>query len=141
MHQQSIPHYALTLSHRVFMVVLPEGQFVTARGHPKLVLIQPIIKGTKLTLSAPNMPAITIDIEKMSKSATAITTIWQQPVTSIDCGEDVAMWLSRFIIGEDIGLRLVFYPDSKPTRPVLSEYSQFKELTAIDTVQESMKFV
>lgn len=120
---------------RVFMVVSPEGQFVTARAHPKLVLVQPRFEGTVMHLSAPGMATeVSIDVARLQQSdITGTNFVWQQEVDSIDCGDDVAKWLSQYICGEDDGLRLSFYPHSHATRPVRARHQAFKALTAVDS--------
>lgn len=119
---------------RVFMVVSPEGQFVTARAQPKLVLLQPRFEGQRMILSAPGQPEITIDVEALRRDGPLGTTsVWQQEVQSIDCGDEVAKWLSQYVCGEDVGLRLSFYPQSHATRPVRPKNVPFKTLTAVDS--------
>lgn len=117
------------------MVVTPvENQFVTARAHPKLVLITPSINGNKITLTAPDAPKIELDFNKLREKQTNISFVWQQKVNTIDCGEEIAKWLSLFILGEDTGLRLQFYPDSYPTRPNREYNNKFK-ITNSDVVR------
>lgn len=116
------------------MIVSPEGQFITARSHPKLVLIQPRFEGTNMILSAPKMEDITINVASISKLPVSKSYVWQQEVSSIDCGDEIAIWLSRYICNEDMGVRLSYYPDSKPSRPVRGRNLNFKQLTDADSV-------
>lgn len=116
------------------MVVSPEGQFVTARSHPKLLQIQPRIVDDKMTLSAPGMLDIELDFQRIYATTPIIASVWQQPVKAIDCGEEVARWLSRFVHGEDTGFRLAFYPEKKPTRDCVGRKPKAKNLTNYDAV-------
>lgn len=116
------------------MIVTPEGQFVTARAQPKLVLVQPNVIDDKLILSAPNKPDIEIDFRELGQKAESKTHVWQQEVTTIDAGDEVAEWLSTFVLGERDGLRLVYYPQTVPTRPVRKHNLVFKKLTQADVV-------
>lgn len=103
---------------RVFMIITLEGQFVTARAHPKIVLIQPIIDGSRLTLSATDRSDIVIDIDELKKQSIGKAFVWQQQVDAIDAGDQVAEWISEYILGTKEGLRLVFYPQPNPTRAI-----------------------
>lgn len=116
------------------MVVTLEGQFVTARALPRLVLIQPKIEGDTMTLSAPGMLDFTLSFAHLHTISPITASVWQQPVKAIDCGEEVAKWFSRFIHSEDMGLRLVFYPNDKPTRPVRPKNVKYETLQPIDSV-------
>lgn len=118
----------------VFMVVTLEGQFVTARALPRLVLVQPRIEGDTMTLSAPGMLDFTLSFAHLHTVRPITASVWQQAVQTIDCGEEVAKWFSRFIHSEDMGLRLMFYPNSKPTRAVRPKNAKYETLTAIDSV-------
>lgn len=116
------------------MVVSPEGQFVTARSHPKMLQIQPHIDGDNMILSAPGMLDIELDFPRIFATQPIVASVWQQPVKAIDCGEEVARWLSRFVHGEDTGFRLVFYPENKPTRDCVGRKPNAKDLTNYDAV-------
>lgn len=114
------------------MVITPEGQFVTARAQPRLVLIQPHIAGDTLTLHAPGMLDIQLSFGHLHTKTPITASVWQQPIRGVDCGEEVARWLSRFICSEDVGLRLVFYPQDVPTRPVRPRNLRYDQLTQSD---------
>lgn len=116
------------------MVITPEGQFVTARAHPRLVLVQPKIENDSMTLSAPGMMDFVLNIPHLYTIPPITSSVWQQPIQAIDCGEEVAKWLSRFICSEDIGLRLVFYPHTVPTREVRAKNVRYDTLKSIDSV-------
>lgn len=106
------------LRDRVFMASTPEGQFITARSQPKLVQIQPRIEGNKMILSAPGMMDHEIDFNHLYKTKPIPVTVWQQYINAVDCGEETARWMSRFICSDDIGIRLMFYPGTTPMREV-----------------------
>lgn len=116
------------------MVVTPENQFVTARAHPKLVLIQPRINGDKITLTAPEAPTIELNFNKLRKEQTNKSYVWQQEVNTVDCGDEIAQWLSQYVLGQQAGLRLQFYPDSYPTRQNREKNNKFK-ITDRDVVR------
>lgn len=114
------------------MIITLEGQFVTARAHPKLVLIQPKVEGSRMTLSAPDRADIVVDIAEIKNESSEKAVIWQQEVDATDAGDQVAEWLSEFVLGIKEGLRLVFYPNAEPTRDIRSKNKSFKKLLNSD---------
>lgn len=106
------------LRDRTFMIITPERQFITARAHPKVVQIQPRFEGGKMILSAPSMPDITVDYQAIKKNNAMQAVVWGEAVDTLDCGDELEKWLSKFILGKDMGLRLVFYFNTAPTRGV-----------------------
>uniref|UniRef100_A0A182Q8Y7 MOSC domain-containing protein n=1 Tax=Anopheles farauti TaxID=69004 RepID=A0A182Q8Y7_9DIPT len=125
------------LRDRIFMVVKSaDGAFITGRSHPTLVLVQPTFDAAyeRMTLSAPGMMDITVPVSSLlSTTSPGDFSVWDQPVAAIDCGEEVARWLSRFLLSEDFGLRLVYYPLDQPTRPVREKNRIHAMLTARDS--------
>jgi uncharacterized protein YcbX len=100
------------------MVVNSSGEFVTGRKYPTLVQVMPTIDGDVMTLSAPGKDDVELSFDEMSKTKPSTAVVWNESVEIIDCGDEVAEWLSNFILGEDKGLRLVYYPASLPSRDV-----------------------
>ncbi|KAH0955314.1 hypothetical protein HN011_003520 [Eciton burchellii] len=117
---------------RTLMVIDLDGHFVTARQLPKMVQVSPSICGSALVLSAPGMISISVDLAQLG-GKTFRTAVWGQPVLACDCGEEVARWLSRFLLQEDTGLRLVYYPLDRPTRDVRTKIKAFPLAEQIDT--------
>lgn len=118
---------------RVFMVVRSNGTFVTAVAYPALFEVLPTVKGCIMTLSAPNMEDINIDIKKLYLNPTTKAIVWTQTVDVIDVGDEVAKWFSRFILKEDSGLRLVYYSQTYPTRSVRDKNAVFETAIPEDT--------
>ncbi|XP_055684865.1 mitochondrial amidoxime-reducing component 1-like [Lutzomyia longipalpis] len=116
------------LRDRVFMLVTVEGQFITARSHPKCVQIQPRIIFSKMYLIAPDQPEMFVDTELLKKKARVIASVWGEEVSTIDCGDAVAKWLSKYLLDRDTGVRLVYYPDTFPTRNAWSIRKNNKDL-------------
>ncbi|XP_055616613.1 mitochondrial amidoxime reducing component 2 isoform X2 [Toxorhynchites rutilus septentrionalis] len=108
------------LRDRVFMVIKTDGNFITGRAYPTMVMIKPKFdeQYETMTLAAPGMMDISIDVKRLLAVEPAKASVWGQTVTAVDCGEEVARWLSRFLLSEDFGLRMVFYPLDYPTRVV-----------------------
>lgn len=92
----------------------------------------PKVSGTILTLSAPGMISLSIDLSRIQGKGFRVA-VWGQPVFTRDCGEEAARWLSRFLLQEDTGFRLVYYPLDYPTREIRKSNRQWL-LTPDDTV-------
>lgn len=119
---------------RIFMVVRTDsGEFITARAYPALVQIMPVVKGNIMTLSAPGMINIDIDLKHLQKIPPNKASVWSQEVEVIDAGEEVAQWFSRYILKDDFGLRLVFYHKCTPTREVRPKNAIFETAIPEDT--------
>ena len=78
------------------------------------------------------MMSVSVDLSQLSGRFRA--AVWGQAVSACDCGEEVARWLSRFLLQEDSGLRLVYYPLDKPTRDIRSKNQVFPLIESKDTV-------
>lgn len=122
------------LRDRVFMVIATEnGEFVTGRKYPKLVQIIPKVEGNTMTLSAPGMMDIDFDVKRLYSQTPFKAGVWGENVDATDCGEEIAKWISRFILSEDTGLRLVFYPKSYPTRDIREKNKIWPAMNRSDT--------
>ncbi|XP_032673488.1 mitochondrial amidoxime reducing component 2 [Odontomachus brunneus] len=120
------------LRDRTLMVIDLDGRFITARQMPKMVQVSPNISGSVLTLRAPGMMSISVDLAQLrGKSFRA--AVWGQAVPACDCGEEPARWLSRFLLQEDVGLRLVYYTLDQTSRDVRAINKGFPLAEAIDT--------
>lgn len=117
------------------MVVSPENQFVTVRAHPKLVLIKPKIIGRKLILTAPDVSNVEIDFDELIHGEPSKNSIWNVAVSTIECGEEAAIWLSRYILGKECGLRLVYCSDYSSNKP-LHKWNNMHKITAKDAVSQ-----
>ncbi len=87
---------------REWMIVKPDGVFITQRQNPKLALIRPTLIDNGVRLSAPEKEEITIPIITDGKKISV--TVWESTCDAIDQGDDVAEWLSAFI---DMPCRMV----------------------------------
>ncbi|XP_001605008.2 mitochondrial amidoxime reducing component 2 [Nasonia vitripennis] len=116
---------------RTLMVIDLDGQFVTGRQMPRMVQVSPSVAGSVLTLKAPGMMSVSVDLARLRGRFRA--AVWGQAVPACDCGEEVARWLSRFLLQEDTGLRLVYYPLDKPSREVRSKNQVFPLTDSKDT--------
>jgi hypothetical protein len=81
---------------RELMVVDAEGNVtLTQREFPPMALVTPYRDGERLSLEAPGMKALTLDLHQDGPEVTA--TLWKDQVASIDQGNEVAAWFSRYL--------------------------------------------
>lgn len=99
---------------RMFMIVTVRGEFVTARDHPQLLKIRTYFERNRLILSAPSRDDIEVNIIHVKEQPSTRITVWEREISVIDAGDEVARWISEFILGTGEGLRLVYYPDHQP---------------------------
>lgn len=103
---------------RIFMVTNVDGKWVTARQRPKMLLIKPQFDEgyENMTLSAPGMNDITIEVKHLFKAQHINGVVWGETIPTVDCGDEIAKWLSRYLTDRDEGYRLRFYPLDKTSR-------------------------
>jgi uncharacterized protein YcbX len=103
---------------RRFMLVDPQGMFVTQREHARLALITPSLGPETISFSAPGMPDLTIPVRTLGQ--TLGVEIWDSSgVQAVDQGPLPAEWLSEFL---KMSVRLVrMAPDYQ--RLVSPEYA------------------
>lgn len=80
---------------REWLIVRPNGQFVTQRDEPRLALIEAISTESTLTLSAPDVGAIVVSREVAS--APMEVTCWRDKCAAFDAGPDAAAWLQGYL--------------------------------------------
>ena len=99
---------------REWMLVTLEGQFLTQREYPRMALVQPRIDGDKLEVSAPGMPPLRLPLAYDAAASRIQVQIWDDHVSSADCGDAAANWFSQAL---DADCRLVRFPPSvaRPT--------------------------
>lgn len=108
-------------------VVTQNGKQTTARVYPKMVLIQPKVTENELILSAPDMPDFVLNLDELRKrSIDSKVECWYSKVKGIDAGDDVANWLSEFIVGTTGKFRLLYYPYAFPTKGVSKNDKEWK---------------
>ena len=94
---------------RHWMMVRPNGRFVTQRELPRLALIGTAVEPGGLTLSAPGMP--TLPVSRVVAGETLSVTVWKFTGGGIDCGEAAAEWCTRYL---ETPLRLVRFDAAQP---------------------------
>ncbi|MEO8017168.1 MAG: MOSC N-terminal beta barrel domain-containing protein [Pseudomonadota bacterium] len=94
---------------RHWMLVRPNGRFVTQRELPRLALITTQVSADGLALSAAGMPPLATSHDLQGE--VRAVTVWKFDGRGIDCGEEAAAWCSRFL---ETPLRLVRFDVSAP---------------------------
>lgn len=97
---------------REWMVVRPDGTFVTQRQLPRLALLSTALEADALRLRTPDGDAIRVpwDPPGTVRSVRQVT-VWKHACPALDEGEAVASWLTAFL---GTPLRLVrFHPDHR----------------------------
>lgn len=102
---------------RKFMLINDNNEMITARGYPHMVKIQPRPTINGLEFSAPDMPVLYLDFGQLDQSEKDVrTAVWGVPLDVKLCGAQFDKWFSKFILGKDNGVRLVYYPYPSPVR-------------------------
>jgi uncharacterized protein len=103
---------------REWMVITPEGRFLSQRELPRLALIAPGITGQELQLQAPGAGSIAVALDAGAGPSREVT-VWDDAVLARDEGDAVARWLTDFL---QRPVRLVRFDPSRrrATDPVWS---------------------
>ncbi|WP_163513097.1 MOSC domain-containing protein [Fodinicola acaciae] len=92
---------------RDFLVVNPDGRFLTQREHPRMALVTPSLDAVadgKLRLRAPGMDDFAMAV---GDGPLRDVAVWKWSGTGVDQGDEVAGWLSDFL---GAAVRLVRFP-------------------------------
>jgi uncharacterized protein YcbX len=112
---------------RHWMLVRPNGRFVTQRELPRMALIATSLSPAALTLDAPGKA--TLRVMRDARAATVDVTVWKFDGRGIDCGDSAADWISAYL---ETPLRLVRFdpavprvcsPEWTPGTQALTEFS------------------
>ena len=117
---------------RRWMLVDPDGKFITQRQYPKMVHIvaQPDDQG--IVVDAPGMeemhilqPSLQHSLQQESHQRSQVT-VWKDQCGALDAGDQVAQWFSEYM---GFNCRLV-YMDDGCQRPVDQRYGLASDLTS-----------
>ena len=93
---------------RRWMIVDPQGMFVTQRTEPRLALVEVAVDGGELSLRAPGHGEVRVACEPPAGAARRAVTVWRDTVEAIDCGAEAARWVTGWL-GTPVAL--VYMPD------------------------------
>jgi uncharacterized protein len=97
---------------RRWMIVDLGGEVVTAREHPRLVLVAPFLNGGGIRLTGPDGPDLTVTVPRGDELIPV--TVWQSKLLAAPAGAAADAWFSR-VTGERV--RLVYLDDPTRRRP------------------------
>jgi len=80
---------------RAFMLVDENNIFLTQRNHHKIALIKPHISNKNLTLSAPEMPKLSLNFADKGHGENVV--VWKDECLAIDQGKEAAEWFSSYL--------------------------------------------
>lgn len=80
---------------RDWMIVTPEGRFLTQREQPRLALIGTTLAESALVLEAPGAGRVAVPLEVGGDAIDV--TVWRDRCRALDQGEEAARWLSEWI--------------------------------------------
>lgn len=99
-------------------VVIRNGNIVTGRIKPKIVLIKVSLHGDWLHLDAEGMDTFKLPANIKCDGVKVVKTIvWGAPVDGVDCGDAVANWLSTYLEIPD--LRLLYHAEGIAGRKIV----------------------
>ena len=81
---------------RRFVVCDQEGQFITARTHSKLCLIQANLTPDGLMLTAPDMPLLAVRYQQLVDEYQHVA-VWGDTILGQRCHTSVDLWFSQFL--------------------------------------------
>ncbi|XP_069340584.1 mitochondrial amidoxime-reducing component 1 [Eulemur rufifrons] len=104
------------LRDRFWLVINQEGNMVTARQEPRLVLISLTCDGDTLALSAAYMKDLPLPVQTPATNAVHKCRVHGLEIEGRDCGEAAAQWITNFLKTQPY--RLVhFEPHMRPRDP------------------------
>lgn len=95
---------------RRYMVVKPDGHFLTQRQLPAMAHIQCKLLESGLELSFSGVESCRVSVAEVQAAAIRLTvSVWGDEVEALDCGDEIAVFLNGVLGCE---ARLVYMPES-----------------------------
>lgn len=116
--QIDLDTYGLVWDRR-WMIVDPDGIFITQREKSALAVVQPSFAGDCLYLTAPGMGMIDVPLEQRPRPTRKVQ-VWRDVCDACDEGDDIAGWLTEYLHTE---VRLVRM-SSNYDRPVDANFAR-----------------
>lgn len=106
------------LHDRQWLIVRPNGHFITQREEPRLALVTTALTQEVLTLEAPGQRPLTIPFD--AQGASVEVTCWRDRCAAFDAGDEAARWLEQHLGAPH---RLVRF-DPARKRPASPDWTQ-----------------
>jgi uncharacterized protein YcbX len=97
---------------RRWMLVDDEGVLITAREHPRLLLVTPRLTPDAVEFTSPDAADLTVDVPRSDRLLPV--QVWSTEVAATPAGQEADAWFSK-IIG--VSARLVYLDDPTRRRP------------------------
>lgn len=113
-----MPGGLLTLRDRVFTVYTETKQtLVTARMYPTLIFIstEPTDRDSFI-FSHPDKEDIEVSVPKEKFNGDTVTFFKSEKVQFVDCGDELARWVSELALKSNSGLRVGYWPEQETWR-------------------------
>ncbi len=104
---------------RRFVIADTEGNFITARKEPRLILIETALTATGLVFTAPGQTPVAINYLHLPNRYQAVK-VWNDTIEGQLCGPDLDQWFSNYL---DRNCQLLFFGD-KSSRQVRERETQ-----------------
>ncbi len=91
---------------RRWMVVTPDGDFLTQRDWPRMALLTPALEANILRLDAPGCEPLRVP--RLPEGERLTVHVWRSVCEAVSAGADADAWLSTFL---KMPCRLVYMPD------------------------------
>lgn len=108
------------LRDRQWLVVTEDGQMVTGRQEPRLVLVSLNCGDGRVSLSGPDMEELQFPI-RQPDSPVIDCRIFGEDVQGRDCGDEASRWLTRCLESKKTYRLVHFEPQMKARRPLEKE--------------------
>jgi uncharacterized protein YcbX len=80
---------------REWLVITPEGRFLTQRERPQLAQVETAIAGDQLVLRKPKGSALSLPLDLTGPEREV--TIWRDKAAAFDAGDEAAAWLTEHL--------------------------------------------
>eukprot|EP00300_Choanocystis_sp_HF-7_P043243 c983_g1_i1.p1 GENE.c983_g1_i1~~c983_g1_i1.p1 ORF type:complete len:364 (+),score=86.44 c983_g1_i1:33-1094(+) len=134
--------YVGFVNDRRWVVSDENGNFVTQREKPRMVLIQPRLVPTdqgrdQLELTAPGMTPLLVPLVQI-ESQEASVQVWDDNVKALDTGVETSAWLTKFL-GAPVRL-LESRPNNQHSRPIRHKAGKLADLNGDETDKIQVSF-
>ncbi|XP_068108554.1 mitochondrial amidoxime-reducing component 1-like [Hyperolius riggenbachi] len=119
------------LEDRHWLVVTEEGQMVTARQEPRLVLISVTGLGDSLSLEAPGMEKIVLPVSQPNTNKIMDCRVFGHDIQGRDCGDEVSKWLTSYFQSSKPYHLVHFEPGVMKPRLAKETEKQFRDKDVI----------
>ncbi|XP_015249084.1 PREDICTED: mitochondrial amidoxime-reducing component 1-like isoform X1 [Cyprinodon variegatus] len=103
------------LQDRHWLVVTEEGNMVTARQQPRLVLVSLSCKGGYTYLNGPDMEELKFPVQQPDNQIHNCR-VFSKDIQGRDCGDEASHWLTSYLGGEKTYRLVHFEPKMKPRK-------------------------